>query len=460
MPRLIIDTPRWLFLLCLIYAPWAYGCTTSGTTAGLVMLLGLTFMVWMGETVLRRTWPRVHWLGSVCIAALLVQGWWMAVNPHFRFDPASHVLLPVVSISRKLAGSVDRHSSVATMIRLSMMLLVVCFAARLARHPVWAKRICWTIGLTGASIISFGLIQRALQAPMIFWGESRPGGSVFFSTYYYSGNAGAYINLVMPMLLGMVILSMRERRNQVSRAFWVSMLFLGIAAALVNLSRAAQIVTLFEMLLMAIWFSKHARPLFGMHSTARRVCYAVLLGAASLILIKVIGWREVAQKWAFLMNQLNAENPRYVAVSVCLKMLPDAGALGFGPGTYQLVFPHYASGFDRAIWANWGIWFSAHQDYLQTVVEWGWFGAALWSVLFFGGIVRLGRSLFRSGHGNYLEEGILRRAGAIALIGIAVHGLVDFPLQIISLQLYVATFLGVAWSVESVRPDSLRNARS
>ena len=104
-------------------------------------------------------------------------------------------------------------------------------------------------------------------------------------------------------------------------------------------------------------------------------------------------------------------------------------------------------------------------DYLQTLVEWGWLGSACWGVLGFGGMAVAwrnlqGQSLVRatkskeaspvsSGDGR-VEGWVPRQVGLIPLVLLGLgssmlHAFVDFPLQIASIQLYVATYLGICW---------------
>ena len=91
-----------------------------------------------------------------------------------------------------------------------------------------------------------------------------------------------------------------------------------------------------------------------------------------------------------------------------------------------------------------GTWRFLHEDYLQTVLEWGWLGSSLWALLFFGGIAVGIHSYIRYARRDWIpRRRMLQPMAILALAGVALHALIDFPFQIESIQLYVATYLGL-----------------
>jgi hypothetical protein len=132
---------------------------------------------------------------------------------------------------------------------------------------------------------------------------------------------------------------------------------------------------------------------------------------------------------------------RLLAYEACARMLPHAGWFGFGAGTFSAVFPIYTAYLNGELI---GFWKFAHEDYFQTVAEYGYAGAALWGALLFGS---LGRAFFLAGQSSLrtsdrLEYGV----SGLALLGVALHSLVDFPLQIASIQAYVMVWMALAWA--------------
>src|SRR5439155_27052270 len=56
---------------------------------------------------------------------------------------------------------------------------------------------------------------------------------------------------------------------------------------------------------------------------------------------------------------------------------------GTGPGTFRALFPRYTIGLPEPARL---VWRFLHEDYLQTLMEWGWIGGTFWAAIFFGGI--------------------------------------------------------------------------
>src|SRR4030095_6683528 len=147
-------------------------------------------------------------------------------------------------------------------------------------------------------------------------------------------------------------------------------------------------------------------------------------------------------RWQSVGERIPAD-ARWQASRVALSVLPHAGFFGVGPGTFRVVFPGYnvQSGNSAP-----GTWRFLHEDYLQTVLEWGWLGSSLWALVFFGGIAVAIRSYRKYARREGMaRKRVLQPLAIVALIGVALHALVDFPFQIESIQLYVAVYLGVCW---------------
>jgi hypothetical protein len=421
----------------------------------------------------------------------------MVVNAFAVYDSDFAVFAPVANLAPRVSGSVDYAISAAWMIRGALLLGTILFVVDFSQSNRGLLHLWYAIGVVAGSICMLGLLQKATGAEMIFW-QPVPardkGFYTFFASYYYHANAGAFLNLVLPLTAGLALRSFTSPSTPAQRAVWLSIFVMNLAAIAANTSRGAQLVGLMLLLPVAIQL---APPMIRNLSRAK-LGLAVVGAAAILLLLFAIlraSHLEKSHKRWQNVGEYISNDARWLSSRVAVGVLPNIGVLGFGPGTFRVVFPIYNN---RSIEPAPGGWRFLHEDYLQTLLEWGWGGSALWGALFFGGIfvamhsLRKQRALRRgqtsdvrrhkanirgqtseirgqkSDVSSQLPTPSSLRAGgsteqeaqlpdwsprrrlilplaAIALGGVALHALVDFPLQIYSIQLYVATYIGVCW---------------
>ncbi len=443
--RFFRNASRWIFFAALVYAPWAYGATTSASIQITNWVLLAALVLWAIELLVSRRTPRFPRLLFFLTAALICVGGWMVFNAKSIYDSDFFVFVPLRNLAPPGAGSVDYPISAAWMVRGALLLGIILFVADLSQSNRWLLRLWYVMGLVGGSIAFLGLLQKATGAQMIFWQPPPPRYdlriSTFFATYYYHGNAGAFLNLVWPLSSGLVIRAFASGSHPWMRAMWTSVFLLTIAAVLANTSRMAQLVALLLLVAICVQFGPLLlRKLSGGKSVA--LAGALAIGLALIAFAQASHFEQALNRWR-LQSEHIPNDARWQASRVAVRALPDAGLFGFGPGTFRVVFPiHNRGGSDQLP----GTWRFLHEDYLQTLLEWGWIGGILWALLFFGGITVSIRGYKEHARREWTpRRRVLQPLVTIALIGVALHALVDFPGQIESIQLYVATYLGFCW---------------
>lgn len=487
--KFLRDAPRWLLLAALVYAPWDYGATTERGIVTLNFMLGAAVLLWivgLGLRVGRRGGGTpagisdpgynargLPWLMTVPIVFLLGLGWWMAANAHTIYDSEESMFVPVRSLLAWAPGAIDQAVAAAWMLRATALLGTICLVAEACRDPAWLLRLWTTIGTTGGSIALLGLIEKASAAPMIFWRAVPQPVTTFFGTFYYHGNAGAFLNLTLPLTVGLAVRSFARRGRPLMRALWLSLSIISVVASFANTSRMAQLLA--ALMIIALVVALIPKGFVAIRQIQWTTVFVgfLSLGLALLAVMHAGRLDRSMKRWEGIAETVPLD-ARWLASQAALGALPDAGWTGFGAGTFHIIFPYYTAGLDQRLR---GFWRFLHEDYLQTLLEWGWLGGALWAGLFFGGMAAGTRSSWRASkwergrkfgqaerqpqHAKSVRsldfeisvwtprQRLLLPMVLLGLGSVMLHALVDFPLQIASIQLYVAVYLGICWGSES-----------
>ncbi len=427
-------------LVSLLYAPLAWGATTPGTVAVLDGLLIASFLGWSVLLILERRLPRFSLWAGIPLVILTLLGLISWANPVSTFDEEFWVLKPTESAISWLPGSVDRASTGEVLVHLLALLLGFLVLLDACSH----SRIRWLflkgLAISGFVIALVGITQKAGGAEAMLWVEPDPlkyGNKLFFAAFRYHANAAAFMNLCWPAAM---VVFLRERdsgRGGVAPSIWATILIISIIGVFVNTSKSGQLLGAIGVVMALIRFR---RSIFVGSRIVMIVSGILLLGLTLIVAMPVVSkWQE---RWSSA-SASSSFGGRAETYATCLRMLPDASVYGFGPGTFRLVFPFYEMpSADRMV--SEFFWYHAHQDYLQTAIEWGIFGALAWCVFYAGGMIRGFQTV-----GPGLKRGRIEYSVSCALIGMIIvmlHAMVDFPFQIPALQLPVAVYMAILFA--------------
>ncbi|MEZ0263174.1 MAG: O-antigen ligase family protein [Phycisphaerae bacterium] len=388
----------------------------------------------------------------------------MTVNAAGAYDPVTHRVVRTTPRIAGLPGAVDGTVAGASARESTTALLLLFLSAELARDRKWFRRLWLTPVLIGPVVAGYGLLSYTPADTIMSVRHKLPGAG--FGPFAYHGHAGTFLNLCLPACLTVVFLTWRRRGNALAKALALVGAALVLCGVVVNNSRAAQLIG--AVIGLVVTFRLLAPAAGGRVGAADQVPggprLLVRMAGAAVLALLVAGTALATtwQKWSMLPDQLTRGSPRLVMWRVGLHLLESAGPLGTGPGTYKVLYPLAPQELLRDLYPVWvarpyipsepaSLWSHAHNDYLQTAVEWGWVGAAAWLVILWGGTAR---ALAGPGAPATLGEDLARRwAVGIALLGLCAHATVDIPMQLLSLQAYLAVYLGLAWGRRKTPPN-------
>lgn len=471
-----------LFFALLGFAAADYGLTRNASHLRFQFLTAGVFGLWLIGCAIAGRWPRTGWVVWLPIIGLGVIGYGKAAAAGF-FDHQLAILsdigIQVITQPDSFLAVLSRLASVnaeaSWRVTGTAMALLAGFlmAIEIWRNRLWSRALLlWMISI-GLSITILFFLQKTMGGPFQLLNVG--GRPTSFFVYNYWGNAAAFLNLFWPVALGVAIFSAIQKSFFWS--VWLLPPLMMFAAVFINISKAGNILALAGLV---VFVALIALPLVRMiRNFDVRIRKSYIL--AMIIPVVVIGiscyFAMPWKRWDYYLSRSEGvqSDTRYRAYVQFMQMIPDAGWSGFGPGTFEGIHLDYFQGHPKLLRS--AFW-TAHQDYIQTTVEWGWIGAALWAIIIIPGggfilILLFKKSRYPSLPRQHYGWGIwdpLRRfflalpdrdqplllagiATSIALV--AIHAAIDFPFQVPSIGLYFLIWIALGWSLMGGTSESM-----
>jgi O-antigen ligase len=424
-----------------IAASWVLGAVGSSCfgAAGLsaeVLLaalgLLLLFAVRGGVQAAAGRATALRFYAGAAIVLLLLLAY--AANPSHRWEQSVGAL-PIAHV-RGLPASASARETLRSALSVATALAVAGLAMTLGRRSV--MRLC-VFAATASAVTALVVLDQRLSPrpfPVYDW-------TGFFA---YENHYAAFANLVLPVTLclgeRLEYEAFRAGRPSSPAVFCDIAAALSVVAVALSRSRAGLAVT---GLLLAGFIFQAAR-LRRRHPFRRApvsnialagIGLGVAAGAVAWVATLARGWSSAAQ----FREQLAF---RQQVLADALSAWLARPWWGIGPGTFSVVFPYYQTMPQEKFFFH-----HAHCEPIEFLTEYGILGVALAVV----GTVLMLRSGPRSASPSALVPGFNELEGTgfwLALAGVGLHGLVDFPLRHPLNALLAVTWIGMLAGIHRV----------
>jgi len=267
----------------------------------------------------------------------------------------------------------------------------------------------------GALLASFAILQGMAPNGKIYWLLTAEQGGSIYGPYV---NRNHYAGLMEMLLPFPMVLAATQFTNGSRKIVVAGIAALMAASIFLSGSRGGMIAFAAQIVVLAIL-------LVGKRDGSWK--QPLMLGmflALVVIFLVWLGGNEVTRRLISIHSEAREEINGGVRLSIdrdCLRMFIKRPILGWGVGTFPIVYPEFRS-FYTTFFVN-----QAHNDYLQLLVETGLagFSIAIWFL-----VVMFRQASAKLKNWTETASGALTVSALLGCLGILVHSFLDFNLQI------------------------------
>ncbi len=412
----------------------------------------------------KKSWfPRLGSIAWVSLGFLLCFGYFMVMNA--KADHSTHTWSFTTLNDRLIPagpGSITQSSSFRSLWELSAVIFAIIATSITTQTKAW-RSVVGLIAVMGAMIAGIGIFHKSIAAKSVWLVDEWHAGS-FFAPYIYNANAASYMNLSCALSLGLFLGQSEGPRTRIYRCLWfINALICGIGIIVAS-SKGATLILLLILLATLLFNKKRLFSLIRTDAKPKNLVFekrVLIAGIVTLVLgFAMVSSQNLVSRTQVLYSDIaeggysESLGGRTAIMGLMQDMIKpsEGGWSGFGPGSFQHLVPYFAvkPGFNIR-----GRWMHGHCDPLQTIVEWGYFGATAWFTFGIGAVISGTRTLSRKSTSS--KDRPMIRSMMIGLAATGLHSCFDFPFSIYSIHLSTMLLCGILWGLYGKRDHLPRN---
>lgn len=335
-------------------------------------------------------------------------------------SPGSHAFWEHLTLTPPLASwrpiSVSPAATAQALCFLAGLSLLAGAVYREFDERVWRRRLLWTVVLAGLALTVVAFVQAVSADPKLMYGLVRPRWDwAVFGPYANRSHFAGYLVMAVPLAMGFSLEALSRLRKAVERRRrgWLA---LGGHEGNAAVRRTAEV-----MVLVAGLFASRSRGGVTAFVVALLVLPLVSRRRRVLTALAVFALAGLGVAWIGVHDILRGFETRGIQASRldlwrdAARLFPDFPLFGCGLGAFATAYRRQQT-FWPVDWVG-----EAHNEYLQVLLDLGLLGFVPFAVL----LVLVFRAAFRGAAHGPLHLGLLG-----ALLGLAVHNVVDFNWQV------------------------------